>query len=502
MTVSLGDRATTAAQAGVLLAGLLVGLSATPLHAGKARPILPDGEFGDWKKAGKPLVDPAGDGTPGGLDFGRLWLVNDDNALHLRVEIGRETLLQETGDTGNKIRLYLDTDAKESTGLPVEGLGADLEVRFGEQELIRYDVAGLASSEFPGGGSVMGFPTFSSDVFEIRIEMPLEGEGGTAKRRKVRLVFAEDTSGGDRLPDQGVVTYKYPKKKRVGEPAPIDWLRESPQHLRLLSLNVEDSNIATRQALYTRLLGAISPDILAFQSLTDWSADQTEAFVASILPAPAAGWSSAQIADIVLVSALPILDFELVDNNLAVHIDLPNELTPHDLVLFDAHPPCCANDTGRDVEIDNLIATWRDLLAGNGPFEIDPLDAVVFAGDFNLVGFRRQFDALVHGRFIGPSHGEDFSPGRAKGSLAVAPLRHSDRRMAYTWRRGTSRFAPGRLDFIFFSDDVATLEKGFVVDTQSMSKKRLRKLGLKRSDSLGVSDHLALVADFSFAPQR
>ncbi len=482
----------------VLLAGGL--LLAGAAHAGKARPIVPDGEFDDWKKAGKPFVDPAGDGTEAGLDFGRLWLVNDDDALYLRLEMGHEVLLQADGAFGNSARLYLDTDGKRKTGLPVEGLGAEIEVRFGEQELIRYDRGGTGTAEPRGRGTAMGFPTFSSDVFEIRVELP---PWEKKRRRKVRLVWTDAEPGGDRAPDTGVVTYKYPKKKRVQEPAAIDWSRADDESVRLLSLNVEASNIVARQGLYRRLLQAVDPDILAFQSLTAWDAARTADFVASVLPAPAGGsWFSAGIADIVLVSAYPIVASAPVDSNLVALLDLPDALTEHDLVLFNAHPPCCTDDAGRDREVDNLMAIWRDLLEGGGPFAADPRDAVILAGDFNLVGFRRQFEALVHGRFIDPSHGENFDPGRDNGSLAVAPLRHSNRRMAFTWRRETSRFAPGRLDFIFFSDDVAKLEKSFVVDTESMPDETLAELGLERSDSLRVSDHLALVADFSFATRR
>ena len=53
-----------------------------------------------------------------------------------------------------------------------------------------------------------------------------------------------------------------------------------------------------------------------------------------------------------------------MDGNLVVHIDLPAAMGRRDLVLFNAHLPCCDNDAGRDQESDNIAATWRDLLAG------------------------------------------------------------------------------------------------------------------------------------------
>ena len=79
------------------------------------------------------------------------------------------------------------------------------------------------------------------------------------------------------------------------------------------------------------------------------------------------------------------------------------------------------------VTTGNSGATGPDV---SGPF--DPF------GDYNLVGFRRQLESIRDGVFVDPSHGANFAPGRGEGSLRDPPLRHTDRRMAYTWRRASS----------------------------------------------------------------
>ncbi len=117
-----------------------------------------------------------------------------------------------------------------------------------------------------------------------------------------------------------------------------------------------------------------------------------------------------------------------------------------------------------------------------------------------MVGFRRQLDVLLHGTFIDPGNRPDFSPGRAKGSPKSAPLRHSHVRRVHTWRRDSSSFGPGKLDYVIYSSDVLKLKKRFVLDTQTIPRRVRRNFRLKRMDSLKASDHLALVTDFLFRP--
>jgi endonuclease/exonuclease/phosphatase family metal-dependent hydrolase len=196
------------------------------------------------------------------------------------------------------------------------------------------------------------------------------------------------------------------------------------------------------------------------------------------------------------VSAYPITDMAAVDQNLLVHIDLPAKLGRRDLVLFNVHLPCCDNDADRDRESDNVAASWRDLLADEGPFAIDQEAAVVVLGDFNFVGFRRQVRAIRRGVFIDRALAPDFAPGRAKGPLAIARSRHTHANTVTTWRRNGSAFAPGRLDFIFFSDDALRQVKGFSLDTTEMAPMFRRQHNLRHGDSARISDHLPLIADF------
>lgn len=467
----------------LLLAVALIGFSFPPAHAGDALAVTVDGLFREWRGVPLAAVDPAADGRVGGIDLRRVWLANDAEALYLRLNVGRETILQNSLDEaiGHHLRLYLDTDARASTGKPVGGLGVEVEVRFGERQVVVYQPSGIGELRTPSAGGIRSLPTHSAAVFELRVPFHTARLPG-----RVRLFLEEEAPGGDRMPQQAAITY-VPSRQAVAAPVAIDLGRRDEAHVRLVSLNVEDSLLTTRKALYQRYLGAIAPDILNFQSLTAWGGARTRLYVANVLPHPEGGsWSVAEQADCITVSAYPILAHAAVDNNLLVYIDLPDERTSRDLVLFNVHLPCCENDAGRDTESTNLVRLWRDLVAGVGPFPIDPDDAVIVTGDFNYVGFRRQVEAVQGGM------------GRGESPLVSAPLRHSHARSVVTWRRARSPFAPGKLDYVFFSNDVLRLENNYVLDTATMPAEELRRQRLRRGDSLLVSDHLALVTDFSF----
>ncbi len=463
----------------------------------KSLAVVTDGKFDEWGGRRPRVTDPAGDGQSEGLDLGRLWLADDGQALFLRLEVGRETLLQNSPNQviGNLLRLYLDTDRKKTTGLPVGSLGVDLEIRFGERRIIRYDAAGNATEEPPGAGAVQALPTFSSDVFEIRVELP-PVEKLSGKRRKVRLFLREEGAGGDRLPNAGTVTYKL-GKKAVAPPKPIALERAAGDTLRIVSINVEDALIGVVPEIYARFLQSIQPDIVCLQSLREWSASLTAEYLDMVLPLGGGRtWTVTQVDDIHTASAFPILAAGSIDANLVTQIELPAALGGRNLVLFNIHPPCCDNDPGRDEEVDNLMATWRDLLSGGGPFAIDPEDPMILLGDMNLVGFQRQFRTLRDGVFVDSSNGPDFAPGRAEGSLREAPLRHTHRRLIHTWRRAGSDFSPGKLDFALYTGDALELVQSFVPDTEGMPQEALDAAGLEAGDTLEMSDHLPLVVDF------
>ena len=85
--------------------------------------VLIDGTYEDWNSVSPAYTDAGGDGGVNGVDFGRMWLADDNRFLFVRIELGTEMDISEN----NSLILYLDTDSNSSTGLAVGGIktGAD-----------------------------------------------------------------------------------------------------------------------------------------------------------------------------------------------------------------------------------------------------------------------------------------------------------------------------------------------------------------------------------------
>lgn len=471
----------------------------------RAQVVELDGLATEWSAAAVHAADPLGDVPAGMVDLTQLRLLSDDAALYLMVQVSRQSLLQdpELAGVASDLVLYLDLDDSTATGRPIEGVGVDLEVRLGTRQFVRYRPEPLVEPINRLGA--MSLPSHSDTAFEIRIPFataPDAADPGVLFAPGTVRLFLGERLGGDRLPDAGTVACAI-VAVAPAPPDPIPLRRQDPGHLRVYSQNVARTSLVRDPPPFRRILAALDPDVICYQEAyeSDLSIDAARAFAESALPsAPGAQWSGVRVADNLVLSRFPISQVAAVDDNLVCLLDLPAALGASDLVLFSAHTPCCGKNDGRDREHDHLAATWRDLLAGTGPFAIDPGCAVLMVGDFNMVGYRRQLEVLRDGRFIDPdTWGQDFAPARAAGSLRAAPLRHTHTRFHYTWRDDGSSFAPGRLDWFFYGPDRLTLRRSFALWTPDMPAGALAAAGLQADDSR-ASDHLALVADFTLEP--
>ena len=481
-----------------------------PIEAGEVDQtgeiIFLDGRFDDWAKVEPAVIDPVGDVAPGAIDFSQVKISNDNEYVLLKIDLGRETIWQNEALTagGNDIRIYFDAGPpqRSSSGTTRADLTDsaeqchDLEIHLGSKSAsICRDGLPLSLSLNEVGMFVA--PTHSSSTFEIAIPYSVHPQSvapvAVIGESEVSIYIAE-TQGGDRVPDEGRL--KYQLLKEVSQVEPISLLRQEPGDIRVLSHNALYTGPANRPDHFRRYLLALQPDIVNFQELWEWSEEQAEGFMNSVLGGT---WHVAKVDDCVTASRFPITDRAALLTNLIVRIDLPDGQASTDLVLFNAHTPCCGDNTGRDYVHDLIASSWRDLLSGNGVFTINENDTVVMLGDFNMVGFHRQLKSLRDGEINNHERfGPDFSPARERGSLTEVPLRHTHTRHFYTWRADPAPFTPGKLDYILFSDDMAAVQNNFALWTPDMPQEVLQQHGLERNDSILASDHLVLVADFIF----
>ena len=454
-------------------------------------PITIDARYDDWASVLPAHSDPLGDGAT--IDFGRLWLADDDQFLFLRFETTIETDPSENQD----MILYLDTDADSGTGYAVVGLGAELVWRLGQRSGTFY-AGGSSRTVYHDDIRFRGAPTVTSTQFEFAVGKDVlpDGQNPLFAGDTIRVALRSAASG-DQLPDNGqVVTYTL----NVGTLPPetvIPIERQRPSDLRIVTHNVlNDSLFGGYQDRFARQFIAVAPDIICFQEIYNHAASQTAALVESWLPAaPGEAWYAASVNDCQIVSRYEILGSWAVDGNLAALLDTTPAIGV-EMLLFSAHPPCCDNDTGRQREIDHMMAFIRDAQAPGGVVDLAPGTAIHIAGDMNLVGYAQQLTTLLTGDIVyESSFGPDFAPDWDGTPLTNLISRQTELRMAYTWRDDGSAYWPGHLDYHIYADSVLDVGNHFILYTPEMSPANLAAHGLQPADST-ASDHLIFCADF------
>ena len=453
-------------------------------------PIIIDDVYSDWDAVAVAHTDPIGDVGGGEVDFARLWLADDPRFLYLRVELGIEVDPSENND----LRLYIDTDDNASTGLSIAGIGAELEWRFGSR-----------SGTFRVGGSTSvrhddirfrSAPAVTGSQLELALGRDVlpDGSNPLFSGTDVRVVLV-DADGSDQLPDgNGGVAYTMD----IGSLPPendITLARESASDLRTITYNVLNDSPwePGLEDDFGRQLAAVAPDILSFQEIRDHDITETIAFVETWLPSgPGETWYGAAVSDCKTVSRFPVLGSWALDNNLAVLLDTTTVLGT-DFLLINAHLPCCSNDSGRQQEVDRIMAFIRDAKLPGGVLTLATDTPIAITGDLNLVGLRQQLTSLLTGDIVNGGFGADFDPDWDGTPLTNVISRQTEKRMGYTWRNDFSSFWPGQLDYDIYTDSVLVVPKSFILYTPEMANPAAD--GMQSADSM-ASDHLLFCVDY------
>ncbi|MEL6252339.1 MAG: endonuclease/exonuclease/phosphatase family protein [Bacteroidota bacterium] len=463
---------------------------------GQSNRIILDEVYDDWANIPELASDPIGDQGSSVIDFGKLWMSNDEDFLFFRIEVGPEINLQDN----NEVKLYLDTDNDLNTGLSSGGIGADLVYHFG----------GRNGEVFINGGSVsiyhsdiflVSSPTVTSSQFEIAISRDAEVQGQRLFiGNEIKVLFKNNILGADQIPDaSGGLSYTFTTQAPAPLPAySIDKL--DPSHVRVLSYNVlrDDLFAQDKQVNYSRILQAINPDLIGFQEIYQQGSSQTASKVASLLSNSPSQWYHAKIEpDIVALSRYPILASYSIPpgGNGAFLIDMD----PYEVLFIVAHPPCCSNNTGRQAEIDGIMAFIRDAKNGTGLINLANNSPIILAGDMNLVGLNQQVQTLLTGDISDEAtYGNAFTPDWDNSPLDDVKPPITDYPLTMTWYNENSSFSPGRLDYIVYSGSVIHLKNSYTLFSPALSQSDLNAYNLQANDVVRASDHLPLVADFQF----
>ena len=463
---------------------------------------------GEWN-ARPPIVEDApGDATAGTPDLLRAWAASDADYLYLAFEVAEPLVLSDR----NQLTLVLDADADATTGHDVLGMGAELVWVFGERS------GALYLSEFSGTPrtadlGLIAAPQVTATRFEFALpRRDLPHVAPLLRGDSVRIAL-RGAPGGDLLPDAPggalVVLAGTPHER-----APVALEKEDPAHLRILSFNVlQDRLFDTRlEEAYRRVLRAIRPDVAVLVEVYHHDGRSAAARVAHLLGEPAASWYGEKAGDdVVVVARSPVTALaggvELFGNGV-FQVDLGDAYAT-DLVVVGMHPPCCFRDDFRQEEVDAAMAYLRD--ARGGP-ELPSGTPFVFAGDMNFVGDARQPRTLLTGDIVDEGRfGPDVAPDWDGSPLTDAHPLATGVPASFTWLnvQDGPAFGPGRLDYVIYSDAVATAARSYVLYTPGLTADELARYGLEAADAAGIefgdrdsyaSDHLPVVVDLVLDP--
>ena len=296
--------------------------------------------------------------------------------------------------------------------------------------------------------------------------------------------------------------------------------RPEGAELRLATYNIWKNSIfedAEFQERFARVVRAVDADVWALQEVWQPTGEVAALFDELLPLADGAGWQAVYAGARVTVSRFPIVlhHWETEPNcgtKTGLHlIDLPDEHFEVDLYVVHPHftpfeGP--AEDAARQCQADQIVSWLRRAVEPDGAVRLPHGTPIVIAGDLNMVGSLEPLRTLLEGDIadeetFGPGHSPDWD---GTAMVDAEPLHNGVGPDTWTWRSDRSRWGPGRLDFIIYTDSVANMVNSFVLNTVALSAEALEAAGLGRLDVVLQSygngayafDHIPVVADFTF----
>lgn len=484
------------------------------LRASTLTRVIVEGLFDEWSEVPVAFVDPTGDNGGSVADIRSVWLANDEEYVYVRFQVGTLTNLQTI--TG-PLRIYFDVDRSAATGWPVGNIGSDFALlfpeRYGvEQTSTTFNAAVLRHRVL----SLVSGPTVAGTEFELRLRrdavFPIRGTPIFAGPDFDIVFEGQDTGETTQewAPD-GPLGHTYTLATGSLAPyPPISLEKDHPADVRLMTHNMLWDGLFQRPDPFDRILGALEPDVICFQEV-DHSWQDVRDRLDEILPlGESMHWQVYKASDDVVASRWQssLWAGDTVPSTgrgqAMALVDLPDADYEVDLYVISAHYKCCGSmggseDQQRQQHSDANANWFRNLREAGGYVNLPADTPFLICGDLNLVGGPQPLDTLLDGNIVDEAtFGPDCPPDWDGSNLADPIPLHNAGPAAYTWREDNSSFAPGRLDFVIYTDSVMSVGKSFVLNTLDMSAEDLAAYGLLAGDTASASDHLPVVVDFRF----
>ena len=452
-----------------------------------------DGFFDDWNTDMNTYIDDSFDSE--GIELLEFSVCHDNEFLYVKIKLDTEIDLTDEYLNPSKLMIQIDADNNSSTGYYTNNIGSEYGINFFDKFIFDDTNFPIVDTLSLYDLNVIPLPTYTSSEFEIAISR--------ATFSDIIAISIKENIGNDKMPDGGDV-FNYVFNEICSEEIDqfIDFEKTDSLYLRLLNYNVWANGLINNNRVdeHRRIFESVGADIITYQECGNTTYNDVLGFLNTspiYYPYIYPDLNSGNLT----ISKYPSLQSWQVSNKIdAELIDLPDSLYATDILIINGHPPCCGNNQARQENFDAFIQFIIDAKTPGGVIDLPINTPISFSGDMNLVGYSEQYYTIVNGTI---SDTDTFGPGGFPDwddtPLEDQRCYFSEKNLAYTWDKSNPSvgdFPPGRLDFVFFTNSVMSVDKSFIISTEHMSDSLLTENNLFWNDTKNASDHLPIVMDF------
>lgn len=454
--------------------------------------ILIDGFFDDWTINMPTYIDDTLDSQ--GIDLLEFSVCHDNQYLYIRLKVKDEIDLTEQFYNPAEVIINIDADNNASTGYPINNIGSEYGINFFDKFIFDDSDPNLVDTLSLYDLDIIPLPTYSSDEFEITINRSLFSD--------TICISIRETIGGDFMPDNGsIFTYIFDNCSSPTTTT-IDFLKNDPKNLRLMTYNVYNNGLINNNRVdeHRAIFGSVNADIITFQECGNTTYNDVLGFLNTnpiYYPYIYPDLNSGNLT----ISKYPSLQsWQVADRIDAELIDLPDSIYSTDILILNGHLSCCGHNQSRQEDVDALIQFIHDAKTVGGVIDLPINTPISFSGDMNLVGYSEQYYTIINGTISDTAtFGSGGFPDWDNTPLKDQICYFNEKDIAYTWDKdnpSVGDFPPGRLDFVFFTNSVMSVDKSFIISTEHMSPSLLTQNNLFWDDTKKASDHFPVVVDY------
>ena len=452
-----------------------------------------DGFFDDWDSNINTYIDDSTDSQ--GVELLSFSVCNDDEYLYIKISFGDEVDLTEQFYNPAELMINIDADNNINSGYLTNNIGSEYGINFFSKFIFDDTNFPIVDTLSLYHLDIIPLPTYSSDEFEIAISRSVFSD--------TICVSIKESIGNDKMPDNGsVFMYVFDNCSSSTTPNTIDFVKNDPNNLRLMTYNVFSNGLINNNRVdeHRRIFASANADIITFQECGNTSYNDVLGFLNTspiYYPYIYPDLNSGNLT----ISKYPSLQsWQVADRIDAELIDLPDSIYSTDILILNAHPPCCNNNQGRQENFDAFIEFIHDARTVGGVIDLPVNTPISFSGDMNLVGYSEQYYTIVNGTISDTvTFGVGGFPDWDNTPLEDQVCYFNEKEISYTWDKSNPSlgdFPPGRLDFVFFTNSVMSVDKSFIISTEHMSPLLLAQNNLLPDDTKIASDHFPVIVDY------